>query len=344
MIEFTEHETAVLNYVQKSVPLAERPYAAIASKLGISENESQEVIASLKRRNIIRNIAGIFNGGSLGYSLNLVAMEIPEHRIDKAAALINSHPGVSHNYVRGHRYNIWFTLAEESTELFKDTVDVMAKRAGARDYLILKNEKLLKIGVVLPIGEGNNGNGQKSVKKSYHQATPRSFTQEETEAILLFQTDLPVINRPFRSLLWNENALLTEERLLGLGTLFVNEDIMRRYSAVLRHVNAGFKYNAMTTWKIQNDAQFDEKSRVFIDVTAVSHLYLRTIFPGKWDYPLFAMIHAKTETELKSIISSLSKESGLDDYLVLKTEKELKKKKVIYFSRNFEEWRDRNYD
>ena len=153
MTGFSKKEAAVLNYVQQAIPFVKCPFAVIGSELGISEKEVQEIITRLKKRHIIRNIAGIFNGASLGYSTNLVAMEIPEDKIENAADLINSHPGVSHNYIRRHRYNIWFTLAEESEEIFHNTAALLAKRGKANDYLILQNEKLLKIGVILPIGE-----------------------------------------------------------------------------------------------------------------------------------------------------------------------------------------------
>ena len=344
MTEFSKHEAAVLNYVQRSVPLVERPFAAIGSELGISEGDVQGIISDLKKRNVIRNIAGIFNGGSLGYVLNLVAMEIPEHRIEEAGTLISSHPGVSHNYLRGHHYNIWFTLAEESEELFKTTLDVIAKITGAGGYLILRNEKLLKIGVVLPIGDDNNGSGDGAVKRSYHQAEHRSFTGEEKEAVGLFQKDLPIIDRPFRVLVESDDSSLSEGRFLELGKSFENENIMRRYSAVLRHVNAGFGYNAMTAWKIGDDDNIEKKAQAFIDETAVSHLYLRKTFPGRWEYPLFAMIHAKTESEMNDIIYSLATNSGLNNYLVLQTVREFKKKRVVYFSHKFKEWRNRYYD
>lgn len=343
MTRFSDHEAAILNYVQRSVPLIERPFEAIGSELGVSGDKVRGIISDLKKRDIIRNIAGIFNGGSLGYVLNLVAMEIPEGRVEEAAAFISSHPGVSHNYLRGHRYNIWFTLAEENEELFKTTTDVLAKKTGARDYLILQNEKLLKIGVVLPIGDGNYENEDDAAKKSYHQAEHRSFTKEEKEAVSLYQKDLPVTDRPFRGLVEMENSLLTEGRFLELGRSLENENIMRRYSAVLRHVKAGFEYNAMTTWKLSDD-NMENRIQAFMDETAVSHLYLRTVFPGRWEYPLFAMIHAKTGSDLKNIINRLATDSGFNDYLVLKTVRELKKKRVVYFSPEFEDWRNSYYD
>ncbi len=341
MTEFSTHEAAVLNYVQQNVPFDNRPYDIIGSELDISEKEVMSIISGLKKQNVIRNIAAIFNGASLGYFLNLVAMEIPENRIETAAALINSHPGVSHNYIRKHRYNIWFTLAEESEEIFNNTIRFLADKAGAKDHLILRNEKLLKIGVVLPIGEDVQNSMGNFVDNTSKHANARRFTQNEKEAIQLFQHDLPVVERPFLSILENNKSKLSEDVFLGLGNALKEGNVMRRYSAVLRHVNAGYTYNAMTTWKIEDNSDLKEKTKAFIDEAAVSHLYLRTVFPGRWEYPLFAMIHARSKAELENIINKLANKSSIKDYVVLPTLRELKKKRVVYFSHDFAQWRDK---
>ncbi len=341
MSEFSTGQAAVLNYVQQHVPFVSRPYAAIGSKLDIPEKEVMSVIADLREQDVIRNIAAIFNGSSLGYFLNLVAMEIPEEKIETAASLINSHPGVSHNYIRQHQYNIWFTLAEESAALFKQTVRFLAKKTGAKDYLILRNEKLLKIGVVLPIGEDAPNALSSGPDNASGHAQAKIFPPEEKEAIQLFQNDLPVVERPFLNILENSGSRLSEDEFLSLGEKLKQQNVMRRYSAVLRHVNAGFAYNAMTTWKLEDSAEIRRKTKVFVDEPAVSHLYVRTIFPGRWEYPLFAMIHARSEDELSAIIHNLEKESGIEDYQVLHTLRELKKKRVVYFSPEFALWREK---
>lgn len=115
---------------------------------------------------------------------------------------------------------------------------------------------------------------------------------------------------------------------------------MRRYAAVLRHRSAGFTANAMTAWKTGED--FNDEA--FRECGAISHLYYRTIYPGRWEHPLFAMIHAKSKDELDGIIKDLSQKSGITDYLSLESIREFKKKRVTYFSDEFNEWKRLNYD
>ena len=121
--------------------------------IGISGSEVIRIVADLKERSVVRNISGIFSGENLGYHLSLVALKVPPERVEAAAAVINAHPGVSHNYLRDHAFNLWFTLAEEDEETLQKSARVIREKCGAEDYLMLRNEKLLKIGFVLPIGD-----------------------------------------------------------------------------------------------------------------------------------------------------------------------------------------------
>ena len=342
MTEFSKNEAAVLNYIQRSIPLVERPFQKIGADTGLSEEAVLESISRLKQQGIIRNIAAIFNGESLGYQLSLVACEVQEASLEQATAAINAHPGISHNYLREHRYNIWFTLALEKYLPLDDTVRHIAHRAGARDFLILRNEKVLKIGLKLPIGDDYQEAEEGASGLAPQRGEARAFTKEERAAVCLLQTDLPIVARPFLEIANSAGQQLSEARLLELACLFEKQSVMRRFAAVLRHMQAGFHHNAMTAWKPKADIPVEEQVKPFLDAMAVTHLYLRTVYPDRWEYPLFAMVHARTEAELDELIKNLSATSGLADFLVLKSLKELKKQRVLYFSPDFMAWERRN--
>jgi DNA-binding Lrp family transcriptional regulator len=338
MADFNSSEALVLNYIQRSVPMARCPFAVIGADLGIRETVVIQIISELKNRRIIRNIAAIFNPQSLGYAMGLVGLEVPESCIDKAAAAINAHPGVSHNYLRNNRYNIWFTLAEETEAWFCRSVDSLARAAGASDSLALKTERVFKIGVRLPVSEERPMGRFVSQTVSCRTPKTEGLTLKEKTAIGLLQRDLPIVERPFQKLAAISNNLISEDRLLELGKSLEDRGIMRRYAAVLRHMNAGFTHNAMTVWKLPDNETSLAGIDAFIRESAVSHLYRRTIHPGKWEYPLFAMIHAKSNSDLTDVIRRLSQESGIEDYQVLRSLREFKKQRVVYFSVNFRKW------
>lgn len=338
-MNFSEKETRILNILQRGLEPVEDPFIYLSEISGLPVSEILEIITDLKEKKVIRNISGIFDGETLGYSLSLVSFKVPQDKIERAGEVINSHPGVSHNYLRKHEYNIWFTLAEENEDFFHRTISAMKKKIGIDESLVLKNEKLLKIGVLFDM-EDKKSNEEIASSSRTRPDSIQYLTEKEREAVVILQKDLPVVRDPYLKLLEEFGSDITVKELLAYFKNFLETGVMRRYAAVLMHRNAGFKANAMTAWKPGDN--FSQE--IFINCKSISHLYMRTIYPGKWEYPLFAMIHAKTEVELDNTIKNLSNKSGTDDYISLKSLREFKKKKVHYFSRDFEEWKRINYD
>ena len=78
---------------------------------------------------IIRQVTPIFDTRALGYSSMLVAAKVDPENPWRAANIINEHPGVSHNYLRNHEFNIWFTIATEpdSPLGLEGTLEVLAR-------------------------------------------------------------------------------------------------------------------------------------------------------------------------------------------------------------------------
>jgi DNA-binding Lrp family transcriptional regulator len=340
-MNFDDKEASVLNYIQHSVPMVRRPFAAIGNDLGISESEVMDIIEEYKNRRIIRNIAAIFNPQSLGYAIGLVGIEVPERLIENAVAHINGHPGVSHNYLRNHRINIWFTLADEDETRFRRSAKLLAHTAGANDTLVLKTEQVFKIGVRLPVGKMARTAEAASETQPGQAPKPGDLTPVERIGISLLQLDLPIVEQPFSRLAGEANNALSQDRLIEIGRLLQTKGTMRRYAAALKHMEAGFTHNAMTVWKLADDAKALTCIDAFIQEKAVSHLYSRTIYPGKWEYPLFAMIHAKSDDALAHIVHRLSSASGILDYVVLRSLREFKKRRVTYFSNEFGKWHEK---
>ena len=247
---------------------------------------------------------------------------------------------MSHNYLRDHAFNLWFTLAEEDEETLQKSARVIREKSGADDFLMLRNEKLLKIGFMLAIGD-EAGDALGSVQKP--TSPGGTVDDEDKRAAFLLQADLPLVERPFDAL-GETDQEWNGDRLIKAGRRLLASGVMRRYAAVLRHAQAGFTHNAMTAWKIDMDDGFDERIRPFMEEQAVTHLYVRTLYPGRWEHPLFAMVHARSSDELDSLLESLARCSGLTDRLVLRSLYEYKKKKVRYFSPAFTKWKQLNYD
>lgn len=106
----------ILNLLQNDFPVAAQPYKVMAERLGISEEEVMARIGMMKSVGIIRRIGGIMDTRSLGYYSTLCTAMVPASEVDEAAEVINRLPGVTHNYLRDHAYNLWFTLTVPARE------------------------------------------------------------------------------------------------------------------------------------------------------------------------------------------------------------------------------------
>lgn len=137
----------LLNIIQKDFPINQKPFEIVANKLGISETEVIERIKSLKAEGIIRRIGGSFNSKKLNYTSALCGAKVPQNRLDKAIEVINSFGEVTHNYLRDHEYNVWFTLIAESQERIDAILEEIKKQIDQIEIMNLPAINLFKINV-----------------------------------------------------------------------------------------------------------------------------------------------------------------------------------------------------
>ena len=112
-IALDDLDKRLLNLMQGQFPIAARPYEHVAQQAGVSEPEVMQRVQRLLDERIIRQVTPIFDTRALGYESMLVAAKVDPDNPWRAANIINAHPGVSHNYLRNHEFNIWFTIATE---------------------------------------------------------------------------------------------------------------------------------------------------------------------------------------------------------------------------------------
>jgi DNA-binding Lrp family transcriptional regulator len=147
MSRVDETDRKLLNIIQTDFPLSPRPFQELALKLNISEEEVLRRIRALKESGIIRRIGGSFDSRKLGFFSTLCAAKVPPERLERFNEVINSHPGVTHNYQRNHDYNVWFTFIGESEEKVEETLRGMAERAGIEEIVSLPARRTFKIKV-----------------------------------------------------------------------------------------------------------------------------------------------------------------------------------------------------
>jgi len=329
----------LLNLLQENIPLVPRPYQALAERLGTTEADVLRRVAELKKT-VVRQISAIFDTRALGYASSLVAARVKPELVDKAAQVINEHPGVSHNYKRNHAFNLWFTIAVPPNSRFglEKTVEILGKRApGVESIRLLPTLKLFKIGVQLDV-TGKEDTSKAKAKPTYTDEDRKNadsrLSDLDIAMVRELQKDLPVTERPFDE--WAQNIGITTEELLAGAESLKQRKLMRRFSAVLRHRQAGFLFNGMGVWNVPDD-KVEEVGPKMAAFKAVSHCYLRPRYED-WPYNIFTMVHGRSLEECEAILKAIEEETGITDRIVLYSTKEYKKTRVEYFTPETYDW------
>ncbi len=317
----------LLNIIQREFPLSREPFAALGLRLGISGNEIIQRVESLKARGVIRLIGPVFNPRQLGYQTTLVAMKVPEERLDETGKIISKHPLVSHCYERDHDFNLWLTLAMVATEDMESEIHKLGSRVKAELVLNLPAVKTFKIGAFFNLSGGSSSVPDMS---TYNKPPDRDYRLSTTERVVIneLQQDLPLSEKPFD--LISARLPMEVDRFLSHCHALLQCGIMRRFSASVSHAKLGFTANAMACWVVPS-AMVETSGKKMATFPEISHCYERQASP-LWHYNLFTMIHASTKETCQAIADRICSETGLDKnrYVLLFSTKEIKKTRVRY--------------
>jgi DNA-binding Lrp family transcriptional regulator len=140
----------LLEKAQDDFPLTIQPWKSIGNDLGITEKEVMERLSALFRRGVIRKIGPSLDAGRVGLRAStLIAMKVPENRIEKIANLVSKYREVSHCYQREHEYNLWFTIAAPDEVELEKMIEEIRRDADIPedDLLNLPGTRIFKIDV-----------------------------------------------------------------------------------------------------------------------------------------------------------------------------------------------------
>lgn len=316
-------DARLLELIQRDFPLVHRPFDEIAARLSISPIDAISRTSRLKSQGIIRQISAIFNSSALGYASVLVAFNVENASLKSVVAAVCANPGVSHCYSRDDEYNLWFTLTLAPDVDMNGEVARLAGLDGVQAHMILPALKVYKIGLFLKLTDDVVG----PISWTAIQPTNREFTPLDRAVVFALQQDIPIIEEPFVHVA--DQAGVREDIVFQRANAYKADGTMRRFAAVLRHGQAGYKSNAMVCWQVDSD-RIDEVGKQFAQNSHVSHCYERAQYPN-WPYSLYTMVHCLDDEELEQTINTLAEICGGCDHRVLKTVKEYKKTRVVYF-------------
>lgn len=145
-----EIDLKLLQLSQDDFLLTKRPWAHFGNTLGISEEEVISRFKDLLQRKIIHKIGPILDAKKIGLSYSaLIGIKISEEKIDDLANILNEYRGITHNYVRDHAYNVWFTISTQDKKELVEVIEQIKQRTGItdEDVLILPTARRFKIDV-----------------------------------------------------------------------------------------------------------------------------------------------------------------------------------------------------
>jgi siroheme decarboxylase len=131
----------IVNALQEGLPLTERPYAAVAERLGIGERALIERLETLLADGVLSRFGPMFHAERMGGALTLAALAVPEDRFDAVADIVNAFPEVAHNYARDHALNMWFVIATDRPERVAEVLAEIERQTGLTVYNMPKIEE-----------------------------------------------------------------------------------------------------------------------------------------------------------------------------------------------------------
>ena len=372
----------LLAIIQDGFPLVERPYLRLAEMLNCDgkkdavENDASEKCANLdvseqkvfdevekmRASGVIRRIGGVYDSKKLGFISRLCAGKVlasendfavephAQTPMEKFASIVMSEPAITHNYIRSHEYNVWFTVIAENESAIQTVVDRVCSQTDLHDVHVLTATKKYKINTVMSLDERRGSAGSPTLTKDERgESAPALRHSEDRRAeesskfpgmlseadrirIHIACDDIPHTLTPFKD--W------------GVSCDELREDIatkrMRRFGAILRHQDAGFPCNAMVCFsrhsdnpalRHSEDLRSEESSKIsaLAKKHYVSHCYERPTFEN-FEYNLYAMMHAQTPEELDGYIKESVELLDNPEYVVLHSLKELKKTSFRFFA------------
>jgi len=335
-VPLDDTDRQLLNLLQGRFALEPRPFERVAELAEIGEEEVLARTQRLLDDRIIRQITPIFDTRVLGYSSMLVAAKVDAENPHRAAKVVNSHPGVSHNYLRDHDFNMWFTIATEPDSKLglQGTLGVLQELTGAESVRQLPTLKLFKIRMDLEMEGGTDTLASAGVAEDPKEPDVIELSDMDYAVIRALQGDMPVVSEPYAPAA-AEIGVSVPQLLEHLESM-KERKALRRVAAILFHRRAGFSANGMGVWNIPEE-RIMELAPQMASFRGISHCYQRPTYED-WPYSVFTMAHGRSKEECDAILTSIADFSAIHDRRTLYSSTEFKKTRLIYFTDDHKKW------
>jgi DNA-binding Lrp family transcriptional regulator len=324
-LRLTKFQKRLCNVLQEDLPICWQPFDDLAKYLDTDEKTLLQQISQLKKMGVVRRFRALINYRALGMISTLVTAHVPADSLQAVADAVNALETVSHNYLRQHDYNMWFTIQAPSTQKIDIVLADLSGRFGI-EFHNLPVERFFKLDVRFDALDETSAAAEflQNVNQPSNYETVE-LNENQKRVFSGLQEELRLTSEPFAFMcgggLEREDVLRIIKELIDLG-------VVRRIAAVVNHRKLGFTANVMFAAEVPKEkiVQAGEKLARF---GIVSHCYERRTFEG-WPYNLFAMMHGRSMGEIQHAINRFTESEKIDAFELLPTAKELKKQPVKY--------------
>jgi siroheme decarboxylase len=321
MADLDLRDAEVLEALENDFPVLSTPYAIIGQLVDMSEKEVIKRALRLRQQGILRAIHTRFVPRALGCEIALVIASVGDDGVDRAASVINAHPGVCQNYRRNHEFDLWFTicLPPDSRLGIEQTVHALAAEAGIDRIHILPALKVYK-------GPGEPANGE--------DLEPFIPDPDQQKFIRALQEEIPLQPRPFDVLARKRN--LSPEELIAFATTQHEAGRIRGIGALTASRRPAFATSVMGVWRVPEE-RLDEVGPALASEEIVTSCTRRPSAPD-WPYNLFTIIQGRSVDECEDAMKHLATSTAVDDYKALFPLHEYKRVKMTLFPEELGEW------
>lgn len=290
----------LLNDWQHGFPLVARPYLHIARQLGVSESVVLQGYAALGHDGSLSRIGGVWGAGA-GGAAQLCAMAVPAERLQAVAERVNAEPGVNHNYLREHAYNLWFVITGPDAAQLERRMQAIERDCGL-PALRLRMVRPYRIDLGFDLRGG-------SLAPDAPRASRRGPPVAAADHALAAEVErgLPLVPQPYAQ--WAQAAGCSEAEVLARLVQWLEQGTLRRFGAIVRHHDVGFAANAMTVFDV-DDAQVDAYGERLAAQSGITLCYRRER-AATWRYNLYCMVHGRDRPSVQACVEQAIAAAGL---------------------------------
>lgn len=317
----TPLEFRLVNDFQRAFPLERRPFARIARDCRADAREVIDAFRSLRARGAIGRIGAVFRPNTVGASM-LAAIEVPEHDLDRVAALVSARDSVNHNYARDHAVNLWFVAtAPDAAALEAEIVAIEADTGLAVLRCPLVEPYHIDLGFDLsrqlsprrdgPERTAANGMRTAGAGDACTSASPGSapvLDEADRRLMQAIEQGLPLAPRPYDRLA--ARAGLSVPEVQARMARWQAEGIVHRFGVIVRHAALGYVANAMAVWDVPQ-ARVRGIGQALAAEPRVTLCYQRARSLPRWRFNLYCMVHGHDRAEVTDTLAALVRKHAL---------------------------------